>query len=608
MINNRCFSTDKFFTFTNILVASFFILGFIGIINHELWQDEMQAWMIAKDSSSIADLLKNLKYEGHTALWYLCLQLINRLTHNPLAMQIFHLIIATINVAIFVTLSPFNRLQKLLFTFGYFPFYEYSILSRNYNLGVLLIFSFCALFYFRRKSFLNGRSLADDGHLTILRKHQNPCPQPSTGSHSFLPLAIILALLAHTNIFGLILAIVLQLTLLLEIFLVPNSILERWDIASFLIVVISIIGAIIQLRPPTSGVQGNLIASDTTVWQTIFAQVSDLNRLMELISNVWKAYFPIHQFSYLTESITLIVLSIILFSIILSNSIERSAVKFLYLIITILLVIVLALGKSNQFPILEAINTPALLGSLVSLAILFFIGSWFVRQPAIFFLYSTGSLGIFLFTYLIYYSDNLRHTGHFFILFLLCLWLQSGSYTYPSTKPYTAAINQYKEVITTIFSIHLITGIIAYTNDLIRPFSMSKVTSSYIKNANLDTLPIMGVPDERVSAIPGYLNKKIYYPQSDRWGSFVIWDSQRRNITATEIIEPNKKRQLIKRNILKQVNQIVQHNPTDILLISTAPINFEIPNLKISPIKQFTANTIGREKSYRLYLIQKVNN
>ena len=573
MLNNRE-STDKLFSFTNILICSFFIFGFIGILNHELWQDEMQAWMIAKDSSSIANLLENLKYEGHPALWYLCLQFLNRFTHNPFIMQVFHLILATISIGIFAIFSPFNQLQKVLFTFGYFPFYEYNILSRNYNLGVLLLFSFC-VFFSRRKS--------------------------------YLPLAIILALLAHTNIFGLILAIVLQLTLLLETFINPNSIsLKRWDIASFLIVIISIIGAIIQLRPPSSGVQGNLIDPDTTVWQTIFAQISDLNRLMELISNVWKAYFPIYQF-YPLENITLILLSIIGFSLILKTLIKRPVLRYLYLAISVFFIIILIFDKTNNFVILEAVNTPALLGSLVSLAILFFFGSWFIQQPVILFLYVSGSLGIFLFTYLIYYSDNLRHTGHFFLLFLVCCWLQqSKDYSRISSKHSPSRINRAKtKIITLIFSIHFITGIIAYTNDSIRPFSMSKATSNYIKNTELDTLPIMGVPDERVSAIPGYLNRKIYYPQSDRWGSFVIWDSQRENITAREIVEPGEDRQLIKRNIFKEVNKIVQQNPTDILLISTAPINFKIPSLKITPIKQFAANTIGREKSYRLYLIQK---
>ena len=571
--------TNRQFVFNNILVCSFFILGFIGIINHELWQDEMQAWMIATDSTSIPDLFKNLKYEGHTALWYLCLRFLNLFADNPFIMQAFHLIIATINIGTFVLFSPFNKLQKVLFTFGYFPFYEYNILSRNYNLGVLFIFCFCALF--------------------------------STRKTNYIPLSVIVALLAHTNIFGLIIAIALQLTLLLETFVEPNLSFKRWDfIAGFVIVVSSIVAAIIQLRPPTTGVQGNLIAPDTTVWQTIFAQISDLNRLMELISNVWKAYFPIYQFSSSLETVVLISLSIALSAIAFRILIERAAIRFLSIAVSVVLIFILALEPSN-LP-LEVVNMPALLGSLVSFVILFWFGLLFVRQPIILFLYIAGTLGIFLFTYFIYYSDNLRHTGHFFLLFLICFWLQKSrdiNWFFFKDKLELPSIDRYSnQVIIVILSLHLITGIVAYTNDLIRPFSMSKATASYIEQTKLDTLPIMAVPDERVSAIAGYLDREVYYPQSDRWGSFVIWDSKRRNVTAEEIVEPSEERQLIKRNVLQQVDKIVEKNPTDVLLVSTAPINFGIPSLKITSIKQFTYNTIGREKSYRLYLIQKTNN
>ena len=568
---------NKLVSFNNLLICSFFVLGFIGIVNHELWQDEMQAWMIATDTSSIADLLKNLKYEGHTALWYLCLRILNWFNDNPFTMQVFHLIIATINICIFAIFAPFNKLQKLLFAFGYFPFYEYNILSRNYNLGILLIFSFCALFFIRR--------------------------------NSYFPLAFILALLAHTNIFGLILTIVLQLTLLLETFIESEPIsFKRWDfIASFFIVILSIVGAIIQLKPPATGVQGNLIPSDTTVWQTIFAQISDLDRLMELISNVWKAYFPIYHFSPWLESITLFLLAVTFFSLVLKIFIKRPPIRFSYLAITFLLICIFVFNRSHKFFSLEISNYAALLGALVSLAILVWFSSWFVRQPLILFLYLSGSLGIFLFTYLIYYSDNLRHTGHFFFLFIICYWLEENrnNSTLFTIEPSVAIERYKKQAIALLFLIHSFAGIFAYSNDLIRPFSMSKATSNYIENTQLNNLPLMGVPDERVSAIPGYLNRKIYYPQSDRWGTFVIWDSQRENVTAKEIVEPSKERQLIKRNIAGEMNKIVQENPTDVLFVSTAPINFQIPGLKITPIKQFIADTIGRENSYRLYLIQK---
>ena len=133
----NCVSPDSF---TGLLVSIFFILGSIGILNHAMWRDEINVWLIARDSASIMELFSNIKYEGHPGLWYICLYLLNQITHNPVIMQIFHLLLATGVIYIFVKLSPFTRLQKVLFCFGYLPFYEYLLISRNYAIGVLLTF------------------------------------------------------------------------------------------------------------------------------------------------------------------------------------------------------------------------------------------------------------------------------------------------------------------------------------------------------------------------------------------------------------------------------------------------------------------------------------
>jgi hypothetical protein len=129
-----------------LLTAAFFLLGLLVLLRHEMWQDEWQAWLLARESSSLADLFQNIRYEGHPCLWYLALFVISRFTTDPLGMQLLHLMIATGTVYIFLKYSPFTRLQKILFIFGYFPFYEYCAISRNYGLGVLSLFSFCAVF------------------------------------------------------------------------------------------------------------------------------------------------------------------------------------------------------------------------------------------------------------------------------------------------------------------------------------------------------------------------------------------------------------------------------------------------------------------------------
>src|SRR4051812_45032534 len=56
--------------------------GFLGLFaallavmkfKHEMYLDEGQAWLIARNSSGLFDLVGHLHYEGHPALWYLML-------------------------------------------------------------------------------------------------------------------------------------------------------------------------------------------------------------------------------------------------------------------------------------------------------------------------------------------------------------------------------------------------------------------------------------------------------------------------------------------------------------------------------------------------------
>lgn len=132
--------------FPLVLSLAFFALVLAGLVRHEMWRDELQAWLIARDSVSVPNLLFNLRYEAHPPLWHFLLFLISRVTSNPVFMQALHLCIATASIYIFARYSPFSRLQKALFAAGYFPFYEYAVISRCYALGVLLVFVFCALF------------------------------------------------------------------------------------------------------------------------------------------------------------------------------------------------------------------------------------------------------------------------------------------------------------------------------------------------------------------------------------------------------------------------------------------------------------------------------
>ena len=126
------------------------VLGYAVLVGwlasyHEMWRDEVRAFNIVRASGSLSELFANLRNEGHPALWYLVLYACGSLTSSNLVLPLCSAAVAVAAVALFVARAPFSALEKTLFALGYFPIYEYSVASRGYGIGMLLLFSFCAL-------------------------------------------------------------------------------------------------------------------------------------------------------------------------------------------------------------------------------------------------------------------------------------------------------------------------------------------------------------------------------------------------------------------------------------------------------------------------------
>ena len=243
------------------LTFLFLAVGAFTASHHEMWRDEIQAWLLARDSTSVFNLFANLKYEGHPGLWHLCLMPLTRITHSPVIMQMFHLLITGVTVYLFVRYSPFNWFQKLLFCFGYFVLYEYAIVARNYALGLLLITVFCVLFRERYKR--------------------------------FIWVGCVLFLLAHTSVHALIVAIAISIALCCEYvfsgrFLKPLSqeietIENKRHIwIGFALIAVGIITAVLQLNPPPD--TGFAVA-----WNFNY-EAKRVNDIVKLIS---RAYLPV---------------------------------------------------------------------------------------------------------------------------------------------------------------------------------------------------------------------------------------------------------------------------------------------------------------------------
>jgi len=133
-------------------VTSLFLLyaGFITF-HHEMWRDELQAWLISRDSPSIFAIFQHSRYEGHPLLWFLCLWPLTRLMSNPVVMQWFNLLIVASAVFLIAKTAPAPRWLRTFAALGYFPVYEYGSIARNYGLSILMVIAFCAIFPRRRE-------------------------------------------------------------------------------------------------------------------------------------------------------------------------------------------------------------------------------------------------------------------------------------------------------------------------------------------------------------------------------------------------------------------------------------------------------------------------
>jgi hypothetical protein len=480
----------------------FAIIGLFGVLHHAMWRDELNGWLIARDSESFRQFLYNIRYEGHPIIWYSLLAILNQITHNPVIMQIFHWFLAISSITIFILFSPFSKLQKSLFIFGYLPFYEYQVISRNYAIGMLSIFLVCSLWQTRRKT--------------------------------YLWLGLILALMANTNAYCLLISGAFATALGIEyIFFKRNLSTNKVNIIiSGLIYLLGVAGSVIMLFPPSdSNLQGG-----ASQWFFQF----DLYRLFQTLSRIWNGY-----------------------------------------------VLILVPKDSNFLDVA--------LFAILSLGLMAFVITLLRRKPVVLWFYLTGSGTILLFTYL-KFLGSARHYGHLYLILIAALWI--GSY-YPKIKEnsifsqrnnswfsnWTSFVKkQQKPFIFMILLFQIIAGIVAFSRDLSIPYSASRETAHYIQKEQLDDKFMVGSEDFTIAPIAAYLNKKIYYPESQSLGSYVLFNHQRTPVNDEEII--------------RQLQTMLKYPNESILLILNHKLEIKDTHLNITLLQEFTEGFIYNEKYY----------
>lgn len=142
-----------------VVLLIFAALSLTTVLRHEMWRDEVHAWQAAVSAGSLPELVDNVRAEGHPGLWFAILYPLSRATGSPVAMQLVHWLIAVGVAALVLFVSPFRWTWRVMIVVGYFPLYEYCAISRNYAVGALLLFAFCAVYPIRRTRPLVAASL-----------------------------------------------------------------------------------------------------------------------------------------------------------------------------------------------------------------------------------------------------------------------------------------------------------------------------------------------------------------------------------------------------------------------------------------------------------------
>ncbi len=251
--------------FAVLTTLAFMLVTVPVALHHEMWRDELQAWLIARDSPSLASLFHSLRYEGHPALWYLLLRALTHVFDDPRTLQFVSLVCGAATVYLFALFAPFSRVIRALFAFGYFVVYGYTIVARSYSLEMLLLIVMCVLLTRERP-----RWLAAGG---------------------------VMFLVANTSIYGTILVTAMISALVVDAIVGRSCALLRAASARSLALVLlpavfGIILAISQVRTPADApFHGNGLLTPSR---------SEL-LTAERLTSVWRAYVPIPSMGQVSD-------------------------------------------------------------------------------------------------------------------------------------------------------------------------------------------------------------------------------------------------------------------------------------------------------------------
>ncbi len=220
-------------------------------------------------------------------------------------------------------------------------------------------------------------------------------------------------------------------------------------------------------------------------------------------------------------------------------------------------------------PTLESILATLLLACCVFslrknyLALSFFLLAWLV-------------ISVFL---SVKYVGFMRHHGHYFIAYVLALWIKKDE----------AQTGSKKDVfLSAILSVHVLAAVIAIYFEVKFPFTQSEQVAAFIEKKHEGEPLLVGHFDYATSPIGFHLNRPVFYPNQNQKGTFIYWSKKRFEKDITDIV--------------KTANAICRENGSFMLITSYPLPGLNSTDCTIELVKKFIPAVV-KEEEYWLYKV-----
>lgn len=165
-------------------------------------------------------------------------------------------------------------------------------------------------------------------------------------------------------------------------------------------------------------------------------------------------------------------------------------------------------------------GTPTL-SIIIYLALLIQVAATIEKKPVLFALFSTQLVLLFLFLFV--YPGAVRHHFFLFLSIIMCLWISDLKERYKPVMGLSLFV-----VLTMMITTSA--GIIAKRTRF--EHNHKKEITDYLKNEiRLDSTDFIACHPDNVGAaiLPKLAHKEFYMPDINRWGSYIVWNQQRKS-------------------------------------------------------------------------------